>query len=124
MFRPILQLISCLTRAAPAPPQTFLAHQAAVLHSLLSILILSVELEAAELLEALLALVLVVLARCVPSLCAARAHEVSVEVSMIPNHPCVPSACIKHLFASRAPVAVGCQALLPDINLFDTLLAS
>ena len=124
MFRPILQLISGLTRAAPAPPETFLAHQAEVLHSLLIKFTLSVELEASEHLTALFALVLVVLSRRVSSLCAVRAHEVSDEAPMISHHLRVPSACLKHLFASRAPVAIRCQALLPDILAFDTELAS
>ena len=124
VFRPILQLISCLTRAASERRQTFLAQQAAVLNSLRVILILSVELEAAEDLQALLALVILVPAWCVPSLCAARAHKVSVVLTMILNHLPVPSACIKHFFASRAPVVVEGQVLVPDIVAFDTSLAS
>ena len=43
---------------------------------------------------------------------------------MIANHPCVPNACIKYLFTGRAPVAVGGQALLPDLMAFETMLAS
>ena len=79
--------------------------------------------EAAELFEALFALVVVVLAGRVPSLCARRAHEVSVEASMISQHLSVPRACIKDVFASRTPVDVGGQALLPDIITLDTALA-
>ena len=124
VFPPILQLISCLTRAASERRHTFLAHQAAILNSLHVILILSVELEAAEDLQALLVLVLFVPARCVFSLCAALAHKVSVVLTMILNHLPVPSACIKHFFASRAPVVVEGQVLVPDIVALDTSLAS
>ena len=84
----------------------------------------AVELEAAELLEALLALALVVLARRVPSLCAGRAHEVLVEAPMISHHLRVPRARIKHVFASGSPLAVGDQELLPNIIAFDATLAS
>ena len=124
VFLPILQLISCLTRAASERRQTFLAHQAAVLNSLRVILILSVELEAAEDLQALLALVLLVSTRCVSALCATLAHQVSVVLTMILNHLPVPSACIEDFFASRAPVVVEGQVLVPDIVALDTSLAS
>ena len=43
---------------------------------------------------------------------------------MLLYHLCVPSLCLKHFFAGRAPVAINCQALLPDILAFDTELAS
>ena len=124
LFRPILQLISCLTRAASERRQTFLAHQAAVLNSLRVILILSVELEAAEDLQALVALVLLVSTRCVSAFCATLANQVSVVLTMILNHLPVPSACIEDFFASRAPVVVEGQVLVPVIVAFETSLAS
>ena len=82
-----------------------------------------VEFETAERLEALLAPVLVVRARRVPLLCAARAHEVSVESHMVIYNHRVPRARIKHVFASRTPVAVGDQALIPETIAFDTTFA-
>ena len=117
-------LICCFTCAAPELRLTGVAHQAGLLPSRCVVQRVLVELEAAELLEALLALVLVVLARRVPSLCAPRAHEVSVQASMLLYRIHVPRPCIKHASASRAPVAVEGKALSPDIIAFDTTLAS
>ena len=64
-----------------------------------------VELQVAEVVQALFALVLVVLPGRIPPLSAARAQEVSIVISMVPYHLRVPTALIKHVFASRAPVA-------------------
>ena len=85
---------------------------------------LSVELKTAEDLQAPLALVLLVPARCVSSLCAVRAHKVSVALTMTLNHLPAPSACIKYFFASGAPVVVERQVLVPDVVAFYTSLAS
>ena len=84
---------------------------------------LLVELVLPETQQACLALELVVLARRVPSACAAWAHQVLVPALMfLPSVPC-PSAGVKHVFASRAPVLIGCQLLLPDLFVCDTTLA-
>ena len=121
---PILQLISFFTRAALERCHTFLAHQATTLNPRHVVLVLSVELEAAEDLQALLALVLLVSTRCVSAFCATLAHQVSVVLTMILNHLPVPSACIEDFFASRAPVVVEGQVLVPVIVAFETSLAS
>ena len=135
-LRPVLQLIFCLTLAASKLRPTVPAHQAGQLSSLhgeqhvlvefeaaellqaLSFLHgeqhVLVESEASELLQALLALVLVVLPRRVSSLCAARAHEVSAQPPMGSYHLPRPRASIQHLFAGRAPVAIGGQTILPS----------
>ena len=83
----------------------------------------NVEIQAAKLLLTFNALVFVVVARRVPPHCAARAHEVSVRVPMVPYHLRVPTGRIKHVLACRAPVPVVGQALFPVIA-FDTTLAS
>ena len=124
LFRPILQLVSCLTYAAWERIQTVVAQQAAARNSLHVILMLSVELKTAEDLQAPLALVFLVPARCVSSLCAFRTHKVSVVLTSILNRLPVPSACIEYFFARGAPVVVERQILVPVIVAFDTSLAS
>ena len=42
---------------------------------------------------------------------------------MILHHLFVPSVCLDHLFASSAPVAVGCQTFFPDAIVFKTTSA-
>ena len=106
-LRPELQLICSFTFAASELRLTIPADQTGSLSSLHVVQHVLVEFEPAELLQAFLALVLVVLARRVSSLCAARAHEVSVESPMGSYHLTSPRASIKHVFAGRAPVAVG-----------------
>ena len=71
-LRPVLQLICCITSAASELRLTVPAHQAGLLSSLHGEQHVLVELEAAELLQALFALVLVVLAGRVPSRLGAR----------------------------------------------------
>ena len=125
MVSPRAIITFCITFAAPELRQTVPAHQAGLVsfsfhrgaqHAL-------VELESAELLQALLALVFVVLARRVSLLCAARAHEVSVEPPMGSHLFASPRTIIKHVFAGRAPVAVGGETILPSSVTQGTTLA-
>ena len=123
-FRPVLRLICRFAFAASKLRLTLSAYQSYLLFLLHVLQHVVVKLEAAEFFQAVLALVLVVPARRVPSLCTARAHEISVRVSMVFFYRLhVPRARIKDIFASRAPVAVASQALFPDIIALDTTLA-
>ena len=85
-LRPVHPLICCLTLAASDRRLTAMAHQARLFPFWWPVKLMLVKHEPAELFEALFALMLVVLARRVPSHCAVRAHEVSVEASMISHH--------------------------------------
>ena len=123
-LRPELQLICCFTFAASELRLTLPALQTGFLSSFHFVQHVLVELEAAELLQAFLALVLVVPASRVSSLCTARAHEVSVESPMGSYHLTTPCASIEHVFAGRAPVVVGGQTILPSSVVLGTKLAS
>ena len=121
---PRASITCCITFGASELRLTVPAHQAGLLSSLHGEQHVLVELEAAELLQAFLALVLVVPARRVSSLCTARAHEVSVESPMGSYHLTTPCASIKHVFAGRAPVVVGGQTILPTSVALGTKFAS
>ena len=110
---PVLLLVCHFTVAAPELRLTFHAHFAKLLLSPCVLQHVCVKLETAKLLQALGALVLFVFARCEPSVCAAGAHEVSIKATVVPYHFRTPRACVEHIFASEAPVAVGTEALLP-----------
>ena len=121
-FRPVLQLKCGLAFAASKLRLTVSAYQA-MFSSLGVGKFLLVETEAAVLFQTLFALVRVVPARRVSSFCTVRAYEIPVRQPVMLELLIAPRACVKHVLASRAPVAVACQALFPDIIAFDTTLA-
>ena len=120
ILRPILQLICCLAFAAPELRLTISAHQAGFVLSLGVLQHVLLEVVAAEFLEALLALMLLVLARRVPSLCADGTYEISIAKSMVSYQYRVPAARIKDIPAGRTSVTVG-EQFLPPIALHTTL---
>ena len=110
---PVLQLVCHFTVAAPELRLTFHAHFAGAWAPNPILQQTLIKFAAAQLLQALGALVLFVFARCEPSVCAAWAHEVSIKVTVVLYHLNIPRARVKHIFALRAPVAVGTEGLLP-----------
>ena len=103
---PVLQLVCHFTVAAPELRLTFHAHFAGAWAPNPILQQTLIKFAAAQLLQALGALVLFVFARCEPSVCAAGAHEVSIKATVVPYDFRTPSACVEHIFASEAPVAV------------------